>query len=571
MSEPAHNRSLSETSRAAARASVVAGLAVAAIGAFVIYGWTYNVESFKTIYGPITMKTNTAIGLVLCGLSLAILRWLPRLAALLGIAAGLIGAATLGEILTGWNLGIDEFFFKEAPGAAATASPNRMGPNGALSLVLAAVSLFHLARGTVRGATVAQRLAFAALVLPAIAITGYLYGAAELYGLARFTGIALHTALAFTVLNVGMLMARAHLGPMAVVVDDGPASTMLRRLAMPIVAIPLVLGYVEIYARNVELVDRGLGMALLAVALIVVLGITVWHTAKAIERSDLARREAERERDGLMVSEREARAEAEHANRLKDQFLATLSHELRTPLNVMLGWTQMLERGANPDGHARIAGLVAKNGRLLARLVEDLLDLSRVTAGQLKISRAPMSLNGVVETSLESIQPTASAKGIDIVAELDETMSPIDADAERIQQIVWNLLSNAVKFTGAGGRIAVQTARAAGAVTLVVADTGIGFDQTFAADVFKPFRQADSSTSREHGGLGLGLSIARHIAELHGGSLTGSSPGLGQGARFTLQLPQPLAATRSMAAGAAPAAAGDASVAGPARKLPARP
>jgi len=177
----------------------------------------------------------------------------------------------------------------------------------------------------------------------------------------------------------------------------------------------------------------------------------------------------------------------------------------------------------------------------------------------------------VVETSLESIRPTADAKGVELVAELDQTMKPIEADAERIQQIVWNLLSNAVKFTGAGGRIIVRTAHAAGAVTLAVADTGIGFDHAFASEVFKPFRQADSSTSREHGGLGLGLSIARHIAELHGGSLTGSSPGIGQGARFTLQLPQPSDTTRSPGAGAAPGGSEDAAVIDRGRSIPARP
>jgi signal transduction histidine kinase len=292
-------------------------------------------------------------------------------------------------------------------------------------------------------------------------------------------------------------------------------------------------------------------MALFAVSLVVVLGITVWHTARVIQRSDVARREAERERDVLIIRERDARAEAERASRLKDQFLATLSHELRTPLNVVLGWTQILELGTSPDKHVRIAGLVAKNGRLLARLVEDLLDLSRITAGQLQITRAPTMLNALVESVLEALGPTAAAKRVEVSAGLDRSMQPIDADAERLQQIVWNLLSNAVKFTGTSGRIIVQTIDSPERATLVVADNGIGFDDTFASDVFKPFRQADSSLRREHGGLGLGLSIARHIAELHGGSLTGASAGLGHGATFTLELP------RSVLAGVGQAVADD--------------
>ena len=195
----------------------------------------------------------------------------------------------------------------------------------------------------------------------------------------------------------------------------------------------------------------------------------------------------------------------------------------------MLGWTRMLETGTSPHDHVRIAGLVARNGRLLARLVEDLLDLSRVTAGQFEISRAPTVLNAVVESSLEALGPMAAAKGIELAAELDPAVPAIEADAQRLQQVVWNLLSNAVKFTSAGGRIVARSSAGADRVVLTISDTGIGFDEGFAPDIFTPFRQADPSTSREHGGLGLGLSIARHLAELHGGSLTASSEGIGRG------------------------------------------
>jgi signal transduction histidine kinase len=514
------------------------GLLSVTIGVFVLCGWIWDVDSFKTIYGPITMKTNAAIGFVLCGASLLTLRSLPLLAMACASLAAVIGAVTLSEHLVGWDAGIDQLLFAETPGAAGTASPNRMGPNASLSFVLVSSALWRLARGGPERIASAQKLSLLAIVLACIPVAGYLYGATELYGVAWLTGIALHTALGFIILNLGTLSARPDSGPVAVFLGDGPAGTVLRRLAVPVAALPFLLGYLTILARNAGIVDRGLGTALYAVALMVVLGLTVWHTAQAVDITDRARRRAEEARDRLIVSERKARADAERASQLKDQFLATLSHELRTPLNVMLGWTQMLERGIPLEDHARTAALVARNGRLLARLVEDLLDLSRVTVGQFEIVRAPIVLNRVVQSAVESIGPTAAAKGISLSTDLDPRVQSIYADAGRVQQIIWNLLSNAVKFTGSGGRIVVRTCLEPDAAVLTVSDTGIGFDASFAPELFTAFRQADSSASREHGGLGLGLSIAKHLAELHGGSLTGSSPGLGAGAIFTLRLPQ---------------------------------
>jgi signal transduction histidine kinase len=298
---------------------------------------------------------------------------------------------------------------------------------------------------------------------------------------------------------------------------------MIRRLALPVIVLPLLLGYLTNAGRDRGIFDHGLATAAFAVSVVIILFATIWHTAGVISASD-----RERQR---------AREDAERANRLKDQFIAVLSHELRTPLNVMLGRLQLLEGDATPDARIRAAHIVARNGRLLARLVEDLLDLSRVTAGQFEIAPVPVELNGVVKSACDALAPEAAAKGVEFVIETDPGVDTVHADPHRIHQVISNLVSNAVKFTPAGGRIVARTSAFYDRVEVSVTDTGIGFDREFAAHLFKPFRQADPSSRREHGGLGLGLSIARHLVELHGGSIAASSPGRGGGATFTLTLP----------------------------------
>jgi signal transduction histidine kinase/ActR/RegA family two-component response regulator len=243
------------------------------------------------------------------------------------------------------------------------------------------------------------------------------------------------------------------------------------------------------------------------------------------------RRRAEQERAAMLVREREA-------NRLKDEFLATLSHELRTPLNAMLGWTRLLRsRVVSADDQDRALEKVERNAMMQARLVEDLLDVSRITTGKLKLDVRPVDLVGVANTAIDSIKPTAEARGVSIVRRFDEPSLPTGGDPDRLQQVVWNLLSNAVKFTPAGGTVSIRLRRTGDLDELVVSDTGIGIEAAFLHSVFDTFRQADASATRAQGGLGLGLSIVRHLVELHAGTVTAESPGKGLGSTFTVQLP----------------------------------
>ena len=502
-----------------------AGAAVAAVGACVLLGWILDVEALKTIYGPITMKTNTAIGCLLGGAALwSLSRGFPGAAAVPAAATAAIGAATLSQHLLGWELGIDQALFTEPPGAAATASPNRMGPHASVSFAFAGIAvLLLLGHARERSVRVAQALSFVGLASALVAITGYAYGATELFGIARYTGIALHTAIALFLLHGGILACGARFGAMAMFADEGVAGTLIRRLVLPVVVLPLLLGYITVLASERELIDRGLSLAVFAVSVIIILLATIGHTARVIDRSD-----RERQR---------ARNEAERANQLKDQFIAMLSHELRTPLNVMLGRLRLLEDEVDRETRVRAARIVARNGLLLARLIEDLLDLSRVTAGQFEIAPVPVQLNTLVRTAVDALAPDAAAKRVEMLFAADPNVGTIVADPQRIHQVMSNLVANAVKFTPSGGRIEVRTSRHDGRVAVSVTDTGIGFDGDFARQLFQPFRQADPSFKRQHGGLGLGLSIARHLAELHGGSIAGSSPGPGGGATFVVTLP----------------------------------
>ena len=250
------------------------------------------------------------------------------------------------------------------------------------------------------------------------------------------------------------------------------------------------------------------------------------------------RKQAENERNRLLKAEQEARTDAETANRTKDEFLATLSHELRTPLNAILGWAQLLRMGGLPPediGHGLEA--IERNAKVQAQLVEDLLDLSRIISGKLRLETKPIDLPTVLDAALDSVRPAAEAKGIRLIPLLDASASPVLGDAGRLQQVIWNLLSNAIKFTPAKGKVELILQRMNGHAEILVSDTGMGINPAFLPYVFDRLRQADSSSTRRHGGLGLGLSIARHLIESHGGTIEARSEGEGRGATFVVSLP----------------------------------
>ena len=264
------------------------------------------------------------------------------------------------------------------------------------------------------------------------------------------------------------------------------------------------------------------------------------------------RKLAEEERERLLQRERAARAEAEESSRLKDEFLATVSHELRTPLTAVLGWTHLLRAGRLDEKAATHAlETVERNAHAQQQLIEDLLDVSRVITGKLRLDVRRVAPASFIEAAMEAVLPAAEAKGIVLEKSLSPDVAEVSGDPARLQQVVWNLLSNAIKFTPPGGRVRVRLESDGPHAEISVSDTGDGIGEEFLPYVFDRFRQADGSTARRYGGLGLGLAIVRHLVELHGGTVRAESAGAGQGATFTVRLP-PVAAPRPEEGLAAP-------------------
>jgi signal transduction histidine kinase/FixJ family two-component response regulator len=263
------------------------------------------------------------------------------------------------------------------------------------------------------------------------------------------------------------------------------------------------------------------------------LDLLVRQAADLIEQ-----RQTADEREQLLTREQAARAEADRANRIKDEFLAVLSHELRSPLNPILGWTRLLQNGKlDAARQAEALNTIERNAKLQAQLIEDLLDLSRIMQGKLSLTAVPVNLASVIAAALETVHLAAAAKHIQMTLDLDSSIAPVSGDATRLQQVVWNLLTNAIKFTPKGGQVTVELRQLEQAAQMRVTDTGKGIQPQFLPHVFEYFRQEDGSTTRNFGGLGLGLAIVRQIVEMHGGTVWAESEGEHRGASFTVQLP----------------------------------
>ena len=288
--------------------------------------------------------------------------------------------------------------------------------------------------------------------------------------------------------------------------------------------------------RNVTLLERPAPTRSVVSAVQAALRGRAWQYQIRDQLDEI--RAGQNERQQLLESERAARQESERASRIKDEFLATLSHELRTPLNAILGWAQIIKMSPrNEEAVLEGINVIDRNVRVQTELIEDLLDMSRIISGKVRLDIRRVALAEVIDAALESVLPAITAKGIHLEKVVDPAIGSVSGDPGRLQQVFWNLLTNAIKFTAKGGTIQVLAERVQSHLEVRVSDTGEGISPEFLPQLFERFTQADASTTRNHGGLGLGLSIVSHLVEMHGGTISAVSEGIGKGATFVIQLP----------------------------------
>jgi signal transduction histidine kinase/CheY-like chemotaxis protein len=523
------DRTLAARMRGFARA---AGVCVAMVGLTTFAGWVLGREDLKAVFVPngVTMKTNAALALLCGGVSLWLLsgpfRSLRRVAAarVLAVLVMAAGTATLFEHLTGRDLGIDQSLFREAPGARATTSPNRMGPPASTSFMLLGLSLLLLDTRRDRAAALRQGAAIAVVVIALLPLIGYATGVSPLFAVARVTGIALVTAIVLLVLAAGILAARPEHGLAALLCLPGEAGTLARRLIVPAFLLPFVAAIALTRGVRAGWLDDRFATAAMALIVIVSLTGVIWKTAADLSRALRARDAAEAER-----ARREEALRA--ANRRQTEFLAVLSHELRNPLAPMRYALEMM-----PDTPGRShKAVVDRQLTHLVRLVDDLLDVSRMSTGKFQLRRRRIDLGHAMAEAVEAARPDLQRARHNVVVLPPAETVYLDADPDRLTQVLTNLLNNAARYTPPAGQVTVSAQAVADEVLVRVRDTGVGLQPDDLDRVFEMFSQVGGAGT---GGLGIGLSLVKTIVEMHGGRVEAHSDGPGQGSEFRFWLPR---------------------------------
>ncbi|HLA14916.1 MAG TPA: HAMP domain-containing sensor histidine kinase [Gemmatimonadaceae bacterium] len=531
----------------------IAGGAVVILGAFVLTGWALDLTIVTQAVRGFPMIPLTALCFVLGGGSLITAVRARRNATTeaiqqtLAALVGTIAVITFYEYArgTGSGGGIDLLLFGDKLVDMPWNPPGRIAINSASTLLLYALALLSIPHDRRQRDLRAQMFATPALLVPLVALLGYVFGVKGMYSLSYSSGMAVPAAIGHIVLGVGILFANRERGVPALLMDEGAAGVLTRRLLPAAILAPVVLGLFRLAGETAGFYETEFGVSLFTVSSIVTFVVLVLWSARALRESDkervdlLAMEKNAREIAEKARAEAEAaRAEAERANTSKTDFLAVMSHELRTPLTAIMGYEELLSDGITgpvTELQRQQLGRINASARHLLGLIDEILTFARVDVGHEQVRWESMSINRTLTDAASLIEPLASAKKLKYIIELLDEDQVIQTDQTKFKQMLVNLLSNAVKFTEKGEvrlTCAVRTAM----LELCIADTGVGIDAGNIEHVFEPFWQEEQSATRKVGGTGLGLSVTRKLAHLLGGEVTVASR-VGAGTTFLLKLP----------------------------------
>ena len=534
------------------RVPFIAGVAVGIIGVLVLAGWALDLRLItQASQGGFPMLPLTALCFVLAGSALAMASRPHRTAKAEGLQQTLAAAvATISilifyEYLRGGGPEFDLLLFGDKLRAAPLSPPGRIPINSAACLLLYALALLSIPHDQRKRDLRAQMFATPGLLIALIAVLGYVYGVSGMYALSQSSGMALPTAISHLILGVGITLTVRDRGVAALLLDEGAAGVLTRRLLPAALLAPVILGIIRLAGESAGVYESEFGASLFAVSSILIFVVLVLWSARVLrntdkERVDLlaleqqARAHAEKAR-----SEAEAaRAEAERANNSKTDFLAVMSHELRTPLTAIMGYEELLSDGITgpvTELQKQQLGRINASARHLLGLIDEILTFARVDIGRERVRWESMSINHTLTDAASLVQPMAADKHLKFVIGLLDEDQAIQTDGTKLRQMLVNLLSNGIKFTEKG-EVRLGCSVHDSLLEIRIADTGVGIAAENFEDVFEPFWQVEQSATRKTGGTGLGLSVTRKLARLLGGDVTVASR-MGAGTTFLLTLP----------------------------------
>ncbi len=534
------------------RVPIVAGTTVALLGVLVFAGWAFNlpiITEWKP--GGIPMIPLTALCFVLAGSSLVVAARPKQTATTEGIQQTLaalvatIATLTFYEYIRGSESGFDLLLFGSRVTQAGWSTPGRIAINGAASLLLYSLALLFVPHDRRQRDLRSQMFATPALLIALVAILGYVFGVRGMYAVSQSSGMALPTAIAHLILGVGIIFVVRDRGVPALLMDEGPAGVLTRRLLPAALLAPIVLGMLRLAGESAGMYETEFSVSLFAVASILTfVGLVLW-SARVLRNTD-------KERVDLLALEKDARAHAEHArseaeaaraeaeraNNSKTDFLAVMSHELRTPLTAIMGYEELLSDGITgpvTELQRQQLGRINASAHHLLGLIDEILTFARVDIGRERVRWESMSVNHTLSDAAALVEPMASAKNLKLVVNLLSEDQSIQTDGTKLRQMLVNLLSNGIKFTEKG-EVHLGCAVNDGLLEISIADTGVGIAAENIEYVFEPFWQAEQTATRKTGGTGLGLSVTRKLARLLGGDVTVASK-MGGGTTFLLILP----------------------------------